>query len=275
MDTANSFDTSIEHYHFTGLPNTRDLGGIVAADGKRVRPGMLLRSSTLNRATAHDRDLLIHVWHMDTIIDFRNPLEQDQEPYDYALFPGVTIHSLSALSSSSLGISHEEIAGTRKIWAAFKTLLHPEALMDRMYSAIPFDPQSVKAYRSFFELLLQEHTGGTLWHCTMGKDRAGLATALLLHALGATHEAIMADYLATNDYLAHFGQAENKKTLEVYHLPRFMMWAIKIVNAVRAEYLETAWSAIENAYGSVDAYLEQQLGVTAEKRAALQERYLE
>ena len=42
------------HIEFEGLPNTRDLGGMPAADGKRIRSRRLLRSGLLAPATCTD-----------------------------------------------------------------------------------------------------------------------------------------------------------------------------------------------------------------------------
>lgn len=47
-------------------------------------------------------------------------------------------------------------------------------------------------------VILQQEEGAVLWHCSMGKDRVGVGTALLLYALGVPMETIMEDYLRTN-----------------------------------------------------------------------------
>ncbi len=268
-------ETSLEHYPFTGLPNTRDLGGIPTASGKHVRSGLLLRSTALDRATPHDRDLLLNTWNLRTVVDFRNPLEQQQEPYDRALYPGVRFVDNSALALAAVGVSHEQVTGFRKALAAFKVLLHPSQLMMGVYQSLLKDEAGRTAYRRFFQVLLEQEEGAVLWHCTMGKDRAGTATALLLYSLGVSRADIFKNYLATNDYLARFGQAENEKTLAVYHLPHFMMWAVKVVNSVKSEYLETAFASAEEEYGSLDAFLEQALGVGPDERAVLQQKYVE
>ena len=51
----------------------------------------------------------------------------------------------------------------------------------------------IKAYKDFFRLLIEvdSETNAVLWHCTDGKDRAGLAAALLLAALGADMKTIL------------------------------------------------------------------------------------
>ena len=55
--------------------------------------------------------------------------------------------------------------------------------------------EAVKAYKQFFDILLDQEEGAILWHCSEGKDRTGLASLLILHALGVPPETIMEDYL--------------------------------------------------------------------------------
>ena len=65
---------------FEGLPNTRDLGGLPAADGRRVRPGLLLRSGTLYFATTADRRRLIEDYHLRAVVDLRGEDELAEYP---------------------------------------------------------------------------------------------------------------------------------------------------------------------------------------------------
>ena len=77
-----------------------------------------------------------------------------------------------------------------------------EKHMQSIYSDFVRSEFSSVQLRKFFSMLLDDRGGATLWHCTAGKDRVGVATALLLTILGAEEEAIYADYMRTNDYVA-------------------------------------------------------------------------
>jgi hypothetical protein len=57
-------------------------------------------------------------------------------------------------------------------------------------------------YKKFFELLLAQNSGALLYHCSAGKDRTGVATALLLSALGVDRETVIKDYLLSAHYVA-------------------------------------------------------------------------
>ena len=73
--------------------------------------------------------------------------------------------------------------------------------MEEVYERMMLDEQSQRGFAQFFDDVLAAEDGSVLWHCTIGKDRAGLAAALLLHALGVKREAVEQDYLATNKYV--------------------------------------------------------------------------
>ena len=54
-----------------------------------------------------------------------------------------------------------------------------------------------------------------------------------------------------------------------------MMPAVKVINAVKIEYLRSAFERVSRIYGGVDSYLEKELGVTPEVKDALRTRYLQ
>jgi protein-tyrosine phosphatase len=50
-------------------------------------------------------------------------------------------------------------------------------------------------FRDFFAVLAREDSYPVLFHCSAGKDRTGILTALLLEMLGTPREVIYDDYL--------------------------------------------------------------------------------
>jgi protein-tyrosine phosphatase len=55
-----------------------------------------------------------------------------------------------------------------------------------------------KAYRRIFDRLLDGDR--IIIHCTAGKDRASLASAMVLRTLCVPEETVLADYMLTNKY---------------------------------------------------------------------------
>ena len=113
-----------------------------------------------------------------------------------------------------------------------------------------------------------------LWHCSIGKDRTGLLSALLLHCLGTDRTTIMEDYLASGYYLTAFG-SEDDRTLRAYGWPECMRKNVRETHMPRAEYLNAAFCALERGFGSVDAFLSQALGIGPNERRRLQALFLE
>ena len=60
----------------------------------------------------------------------------------------------------------------------------PEEFMLKQYESLVHDEYSIKQYARFLDVLLHQNEGAVLWHCSAGKDRVGVGTALLLCALG-------------------------------------------------------------------------------------------
>jgi protein-tyrosine phosphatase len=120
-----------------------------------------------------------------------------------------------------------------------------EAEMIKLYSLLP--REAIPRYRVLFSLLSDPDKTPILFHCSAGKDRTGLAAALILHALGADKETIMEDYLASTEYLHPYCEVYSKTKP---HKKAYM--------TVKKEYLLTAFSVLES-YGGMDKYLVNEL----------------
>ena len=95
---------------------------------------------------------------------------------------------------------------------------------------------------------------GVLFHCTAGKDRTGLAAALLLSLAGVPREAIVADYTLTETNLAGpFSQALTGLItgMGIPLTPRLTTLATKSP----ASAIETALDWIAAEHGDAAAYL--------------------
>ena len=114
-------------------------------------------------------------------------------------------------------------------------------------------------------------------HCTGGKDRTGVGSALILAALGVPRPAIVTDYTMTHTlFVSHPAQLQGAKpdpnAALLDKLPRQVAEALA---ASDPPYIEAALDQAAVEYGSLDAYLEKRLGVGPAQRALLQARYLQ
>mgnify|MGYP002620779075 FL=1 len=208
------------------IQNKRDLGGLETEDGKRIKPRCLIRSAHLYQATGADLDGIA------TIIDLRTPGERSQAPdqtYGREYLP------LPVFTDEQAGISHETEVSTQ---------LLPE--MTDLYRQVV-----IECADSFGKILraIMEHDyskGAVLWHCTEGKDRCGLTSALILESLGVSREAIMEDYLKTN--LVNLPKAiRAHDRLLPTHGKEMAEAAYKAYIADKS-YLRAAWGAMGENY---------------------------
>ena len=243
-----------------GVHNLRDLGGYRNADGRQLRAGLLFRAGELSGANAADRARLeaLGIRH---ICDFRSDQERAQAP-DPQL-PGWRFDQ-RCHSVKVAGAGDERFAELMKARQAGRDI-DWAGLLTQFYGVMP--DQFAGQYRALFEQLVDRPGEPLLFHCTAGKDRTGIAAALVLLALDVPETTVMQDYLLSNRYVS-------KSTAVPAGLPADLR-DIPALAQVRREYLQAALDGIRVRYGSVDAYLEQALGLNAERRARLRANLLE
>lgn len=250
---------------FEACENFRELGGYVGCGGKRVRYGVFYRAPALAAIrTPADRALFASLG-VRTVFDFRSDAERTLAPDPE--FPGVkniARNALFAPDGSEQNFDLEEIVRSE---AGLRLLTEG---VHEGYLRMPFENP---AYRALFAAILADETP-VLFHCTAGKDRTGVAAALILLALGVSREDVIADYLLTNAYRARSGEAF-RKTLEQMGVPAGRAAEVADVGAgVRRESIESALNAIDARYARLEEYFAAELGVDAAALALLRERYL-
>jgi protein-tyrosine phosphatase len=123
-------------------------------------------------------------------------------------------------------------------------------------------------YINMFDILLDKRNYPIVMNCSMGKDRSGIASALILAALGVDWEQIVNDFLLSNDLIDYNSFFIN---MEMY---KDEVDIQETMTAMLRSYRETiTWpfEMITKKYGSVDKYLEQELKLTPQKREKLKE----
>ena len=270
----------MSNYHIERIPlegpqNVRDLGGFVMSDGRRIRQGRLIRSCELARLTDNDKKVLVNEHHLCTIVDFRTELEKNQMPDPE--MPGVDYLWIPVLDESMLGITKEEGADqdtVAQLSIQMKTgQLTTESFMKKLYRDIVLSRHAAEAYHRFFEILLNKAEGAVLWHCSAGKDRAGMAAMLVLTALGAPRELIIEDYLMVNVFLRENIEHNRRMIIEKTG-DTSLADSMTGLFSVERTYAEYVFSVMEEQYGTAEAYLEKMIGVTLADCRKLKEMYL-
>jgi len=208
-----------------GLVNVRDLGGLPAAEGARIRPGVLYRSESLQEATDEDAQLLLDQRGVVNVVDLRSARETVTEGRGPLSQASVTYINIP-LNPAPVELVSDS---TRP----------PGALTAQVYRAFADDPDG--GLPRVFRLLPELLSSPTLVHCAAGKDRTGLVIAMILEVAGVSRSAVVADYLAS--------AANNDRVNEMLsRSPRYKAHMGK----VHPEFYEVHELAITNYLESLD-----------------------
>ncbi len=255
---------STRHFKFEKVLNFRDIGGIRAADGRQIRWGKIYRSGKLEELKAKEFKALKSLG-VKTVVDLRTVGEVEHAPDNLPAGEGVNwFHvSISGITDADLQRTKKDIKKQRA--EDFNGAGKMETVMER------FALEGAQDFGRVFELLLNEENTGLVYHCTAGKDRTGLLTALILYSLGVSEEVIMQDYLLSNYY--RHDKIERNARLGA-HILGIETEASRAIMDVRPNYLNASLNIIIKEYGSVDNYLESGLGLTSQDLVTLKNMYL-
>ncbi len=242
----------LRHWKLEGATNFRDLGGYPGHEGRPLRWRRIFRSDHLGALSEADRRRLAELG-LAAALDLRG--EDESAAASYAI-EGVTRHAL-AIEPSVVSRLQEEHAAGRALDAALAA-----EMMRELYERLVQD--HVDRYAALFDHLLAARAP-LVFHCTAGKDRTGVAAALVLLALGVPRPLVLQDYLLSNEHYRRPPQPPGPLPGEVLDV----MWN------VQAGFLEHALAIVEREPGGVDGYLRQRLGLTDAARRELAARYLE
>jgi protein-tyrosine phosphatase len=249
---------------FEGIDNFRDFGDYAAGVG-RLKAGLLYRSGHPARATDADLARLADLG-LAVIVDLRRANEREREPARWSGFAAQVIEN--DLGQESLDEWSDFIARSDLTEASFRNYM-----LD-YYRKAPFQRRHIDLYARYFRALA-ETSGPVLVHCAAGKDRTGILCALTHHVAGVSEADIFEDYLLTNDperltaRLPMIREAIQTNTGRTAS-DAALMTAMR----VEAEYLAQALEAMGEAYGSLDGYLDEALGLDQSLRERIKARLL-
>ena len=250
-----------------GRTNLRELGGYNTADMKSfVKHGMLYRSGLFFEKEPETMSFLRNLG-LKQIIDFRMP--EETAGYEDPPIEGADHVNLSPMHMLKM----------KQFVKTLEELLHLdgdkaiEASQDVFdaYSTMIFDSE---AYRTMFRLILDEKLP-ILYHCSAGKDRTGVASALILMALGVPRETIVYDYMLTNEVRAGFIEERVADFKSKYGGDdENVLKAFKFFISVSIEAIESMFAAIDERYSDIGEFFEKEMLVTPRDIEKLKERLL-
>lgn len=238
-----------------GAANFRDVGGYQTKDNRTVVRNRIFRSAEISKLTDQDLNTFSGK-KIRSVIDFRGKREAAAAP---DRLPEGTAYLLSPAGS-------DHIPDLQQLGK----LIKDGGLLEKMYDINSVDYFAERYKPLFQQLLTMPDTNALLYHCTGGRDRTGMATALLLYALKVPMNTIEADFTASNVYL----QQKNKEMFA----PLVMFSGLSNDEVIKAmeltpDLLRKFFQAIETRYGSIDNFFEQGLGIGSEQMAVLRAKY--
>ncbi len=237
-----------------GGSNFRDLGGYAAADGRVVRRGAVFRSAHLGNLTDDDRAALGRIG-VRTVVDLRGVNEAAETP-----------HRIDGTGARIVGAHIEPGVRERIRGAVADGSANPHLMMQFLTDHYRDYPRRcAPGFRTLFATLSDGTHRPLVFHCTAGKDRTGFASALLLTLLGVPWDAVMEDYLRTNElWTGHIGR-----------YPELDIDTRAAIVEARTPYLEAAFEVVRADFGGPEQFAERALGLDAPTRGRMRADLLE
>ncbi|MBB4860104.1 protein tyrosine/serine phosphatase [Novosphingobium chloroacetimidivorans] len=248
-----------------GVHNFRDYGGYAVVGGGRLKRGALWRSGQHHGATDADLEAIAALG-LAAVFDLRSGRERSSHPCRRPIGFAARIHHAPDPSPDAARVSAPHIAAAQT--ARQRTPEGTREGLRRNYERIAFRPELQDMTARLIDAAASGQ-GPTLVNCMAGKDRTGVAVAMLQLAAGVHRDDVVEDYLMTNT--AGDVEARIASGMETIRAVTGQVdeASLRVLMGVEAEYLETAFAAIERDHGSIDAYLEAALGADGAKRERL------
>jgi len=242
-------DVATRNINIPGIQNFRDLGGYPSyPNHKTVRWGKIYRSGEINRLRKGSLKEMKNLG-IRTIIDLRMPEEK--------ITKSATLEKNFSVVSIPIatGNMQEIVAGVQDRSIRSDTVYRIVERMNRELIT-RYTPE----FRKIFDLLLNEDNYPVVIHCTTGKGRTGVVSALILAALDVNEDNIMEDYRLSNDYF-NIPQASGF----AYNLPVRSQEAITTLFSAREDFLNAAKEEAERQYGDIPTYLHEGIGLSKQE----------
>jgi len=251
------------------IPNLRDMGGYKTANGETIARGLVYRSNQLYGISESDMLLLANL-NLKNDFDLRTASEREVKPDE--LPDGVNNVWLDVLADDTTSGPANIIGLLQNPQQANIELGDGkvEEMFKLAYRQFIYLPSAQIAFRALFLSLGDENELPALFHCTTGKDRAGWAAAALLTIIGVPEEAVMEDYLRSNEYILPMYETYIQQFVAAGGYPSIPA----AIFGVKEEYLNAAFDEMNTKYGSMENYFSEGLDISVEQQTALRNLYL-
>ncbi len=242
--------------HLKNNPNLRDLGGNYKYS--TIRYGKLLRGRALRNLTKRQQEILKNKYGLKTVIDLRDNAERAQAP-DIEI-PGVKFISMPVFADEKVGISREERERADKF-----EILRKLPPLEKLYYEMLHD-ECLENIAKIIRFIVQapEDEYAIYFHCSEGKDRTGIISAIILSMLDVTKEEIIQEYLYTN-------RAAKYRARRYYLLTKYIKLDLRLAQKLYGmytannHYINVLFEVIEKEYGDIVGFYEKALHLSKDE----------
>jgi protein-tyrosine phosphatase len=258
---------SIRRLPLEGAKNFRDLGGYRTGDGRYVRWGLIYRSNYLVNLTPKDFAYLNGLG-IRLVCDVRSEAERARTPDHW-------VGNAPEFFSVPIGPNRDGTLTSEELKQRVAVLNNESKNSTRGYDKLAVD------FATQFGNILRRLAAGDLpavEHCSSGKDRTGIFSAILLTALGVPRDTVIQDYLLTTRYLLAPDSIE-KTTADLQKIFGLSeppdASTVRAIMTTKPGTLDATFESLNKTYGSFDAYLQNALKISNSDLEALRQRLLE
>lgn len=254
-----------------GLFNFRDTGGMPLAAGGVSRQGVLFRSDALNALTPDGLDA-VAATDIGVIVDFRTPEERTAAPDRLPTDREYRVVQLSILEGAMADLAKQALsdgaAATPEQLAQVAASV--PSLGDMYVGMLQHGAPQFAEVAKLIAASNDDTASAVLVHCTAGKDRTGVATALMLDAAGVDRAAVIADYASSEEHLAGPWADGMLHMITSFGLP-ITPQLRELATGTPPAAIEQALAWVDANHGGAAAYL-QSGGLSDGELAALRTR---
>lgn len=242
-----------------GVINFRDLGGYATDDGRTVKWGQVYRSAQLDRLSSNGIQALAKM-DIRSVIDLRFSDETERYPTIREAVPKAQI---SAWQDEVVLHQTPKSDDIQRTWQESLESNDPVQVREAMRVNYP---KKLYSHRAIYRKMLLQLSKAELplvFHCAAGKDRTGVAAALILSLLGVNDQQIVEDYLLTQSEIEHLletwmsgGAGHNDDDQGDFQkkLASYPQELVQPVFDADESYIQTLLSYINKQYGGFTQY---------------------
>lgn len=243
--------------------NFRDIGGCKSSDGRVVKEGLFFRSANLVNLSKNDLQMLKDL-NIKTIFDFRDESEILSSPSDI-------VENINYIRIPAMPQLKSNIAQLGSIKEMMENMFDKNNAFELLKEAYYNLPVNNPAYKELVKLMQNDSNLPILMHCTAGKDRTGVGSAIILMILGINRSSIVEDYLKSNQSAKDSINEILSVQPELKNVPKDKL---KYIFGVNETYINEVFKRIDTDFDSTEDYLLKEFNLTKDDIKNLQSKYL-